>query len=123
MQRTNYQVTFSASRWPSLEADILHKFQIFMLQLFHCENMTAEECQDYYRLNAAMVEVFYETLNHEVIQESEAYGFVNLVADFGGHLGLWLGRTSACIPFSVITMIEVIVLLVETDINVLPSKS
>ncbi|KAK6057475.1 hypothetical protein COOONC_05006 [Cooperia oncophora] len=54
--------------------------------------MTAEECQDYYRLNAAMVEVFYETLNHEVIQESEAYGFVNLVADFGGHLGLWLGR-------------------------------
>ena len=54
--------------------------------------MTEEECENYYRLNAAMVEVFYEQLNYELLQESEAYGFVNLVADFGGHLGLWLGK-------------------------------
>ncbi|RCN41326.1 hypothetical protein ANCCAN_12709 [Ancylostoma caninum] len=68
--------------------------------------MTESECENYYRLNAAMVEVFYEQLNYELLQESEAYGLVNLIADFGGHLGLWLG-------FSVITVMEVIVLVVD----------
>ncbi|KHJ85064.1 hypothetical protein OESDEN_15215 [Oesophagostomum dentatum] len=68
--------------------------------------MTETECENYYRLNAAMVEVFYEQLNYELLQESEAYGLVNLIADFGGHLGLWLG-------FSVITVMEVIVLIVD----------
>ncbi|KAK5969703.1 hypothetical protein GCK32_011290 [Trichostrongylus colubriformis] len=68
--------------------------------------MTETECENYYRLNAAMVEVFYEQLNYELLQESEAYGLVNLIADFGGHLGLWLG-------FSVITVMEVIVLILD----------
>ncbi|VDO26154.1 unnamed protein product [Haemonchus placei] len=68
--------------------------------------MTEIECENYYRLNAAMVEVFYEQLNYELLQESEAYGLVNLIADFGGHLGLWLG-------FSVITVMEVIVLILD----------
>ncbi|CAD6188812.1 unnamed protein product [Caenorhabditis auriculariae] len=88
-----HEVTFSASKWPSGATD-----------LGDCEGMTEKECEQYYRLNAAMVEVFYEQLNYELLQESEAYGLVNLIADFGGHLGLWLG-------FSVITVIEVAVLI------------
>ncbi|PAV80897.1 hypothetical protein WR25_06901 isoform B [Diploscapter pachys] len=80
-RETIHEVTFSASKWPSGATD-----------LGDCGGMTEEECENYYRLNAAMVEVFYEQLNYELLQESEAYGFVNLVADFGGHLGLWLGK-------------------------------
>lgn len=90
-----HEVTFSASRWPSGATD-----------LGDCDGMTETECENYYRLNAAMVEVFYEQLNYELLQESEAYGLVNLIADFGGHLGLWLG-------FSVITVMEVIVLILD----------
>nr|CDJ82023.1 Na+ channel domain containing protein [Haemonchus contortus] len=90
-----HEVTFSASRWPSGATD-----------LGDCDGMTEIECENYYRLNAAMVEVFYEQLNYELLQESEAYGLVNLIADFGGHLGLWLG-------FSVITVMEVIVLILD----------
>ncbi|VDL72988.1 unnamed protein product [Nippostrongylus brasiliensis] len=75
-------------------------------ELGDCDGMTETECENYYRLNAAMVEVFYEQLNYELLQESEAYGLVNLIADFGGHLGLWLG-------FSVITVMEVIVLILD----------
>lgn len=93
-----HEVTFSCSKWPSGATDAD--------RLGDCDGMTESECEQYYRLNAAMIEVFYEQLNYELLQESEAYGLVNLIADFGGHLGLWLG-------FSVITVMEVCVLLVD----------
>lgn len=38
-----------------------------------------------------MLEVFYEQLNFEMLIESSAYGVTNMMADFGGQLGLWLG--------------------------------
>ncbi|GMT33851.1 hypothetical protein PFISCL1PPCAC_25148, partial [Pristionchus fissidentatus] len=90
-----YSMTFSTSKWPSGATD-----------LGDCDGMTESECEDFYRMNAAMVEVFYEQLNYELLQESEAYGIVNLIADFGGHLGLWMG-------FSVITIVEVIALILD----------
>uniref|UniRef100_A0A0K0FB83 Amiloride-sensitive sodium channel n=1 Tax=Strongyloides venezuelensis TaxID=75913 RepID=A0A0K0FB83_STRVS len=76
-----YSVTYSAAKWPSLSLQI---------QLGAC-NGTNEECNKHYKENGAMVEVFYEQLNYEMLTESEAYGFVNLLADFGGQLGLWCG--------------------------------
>ncbi|CEF63897.1 Na+ channel, amiloride-sensitive family and Degenerin family-containing protein [Strongyloides ratti] len=76
-----YSVTYSAAKWPSLSLQI---------QLGACVG-TNEECNKHYKENGAMVEVFYEQLNYEMLTESEAYGFVNLLADFGGQLGLWCG--------------------------------
>uniref|UniRef100_A0A1I7X698 Degenerin del-1 n=1 Tax=Heterorhabditis bacteriophora TaxID=37862 RepID=A0A1I7X698_HETBA len=83
-----HEVTFSTSKWPSGATDVRTK-----------ENRGWSIVSSYYF-------VFYEQLNYELLQESEAYGLVNLIADFGGHLGLWLG-------FSVITVMEVAVLLVD----------
>uniref|UniRef100_A0A0N4SZM3 Amiloride-sensitive sodium channel n=1 Tax=Brugia pahangi TaxID=6280 RepID=A0A0N4SZM3_BRUPA len=91
-----YSVTFSASKWPSGASD-----------LGNCDpKLNDEECRRFYRENAAMVEVYYEQLNYELLKESEAYGLVNLLADVGGHLGLWMG-------FSVITIIECAVLFID----------
>ncbi|VDK83852.1 unnamed protein product [Onchocerca ochengi] len=91
-----YSVTFSASKWPSGASD-----------LGNCDpNMSDDECRKFYAKNAAMVEVYYEQLNYELLKESEAYGLVNLLADVGGHLGLWMG-------FSVITIIECAVLFFD----------
>uniref|UniRef100_F1KZA3 Degenerin deg-1 n=1 Tax=Ascaris suum TaxID=6253 RepID=F1KZA3_ASCSU len=94
-EHETFSVTFSASKWPSGATD-----------LGDCEGMTERECETYYSKNAAMVEVYYEQLNYELLKESEAYGLVNLLADVGGHLGLWMG-------FSVITIIECAVLLFD----------
>uniref|UniRef100_A0A914X6W9 Uncharacterized protein n=1 Tax=Plectus sambesii TaxID=2011161 RepID=A0A914X6W9_9BILA len=103
-----YSVTYSAAKWPS---------QSLQIQLGACEG-TPEHCNKHYKDNGAMVEVFYEQLNFEMLRESEAYGvsfclmqgeagWVNLLADFGGQLGLWCG-------ISFLTCFEFIFLFVET---------
>ncbi|PAV60388.1 hypothetical protein WR25_23574 [Diploscapter pachys] len=93
-----YSVTYSPAKWPSLSLNIQFDF---------C-NGTAIECNKHYKDNGAMVEVFYEQLNFEMLTESEAYGFVNLLADFGGQLGLWCG-------ISFITCWEFFFFFVETS--------
>ncbi|KAI1725988.1 amiloride-sensitive sodium channel domain-containing protein [Ditylenchus destructor] len=103
--QTHCHVAYSPARWPSSSLQI---------QLGSC-NATPAECAQHYRENGAMIEVFYEQLNFEVLTESEAYGFVNLLADFGGQLGLWCG-------ISFLTCCEFIFLFFETVIIYLKSK-
>ncbi|CAD6187406.1 unnamed protein product [Caenorhabditis auriculariae] len=79
--QTVYTTSYSEAIWPS---------QALNISLGHCEK-TPEECNEEYQDDAAMLEVFYEALNFEVLTESEAYGIVKMMADFGGHLGLWSG--------------------------------
>uniref|UniRef100_A0A914Y447 Degenerin mec-4/10 cytosolic domain-containing protein n=1 Tax=Panagrolaimus superbus TaxID=310955 RepID=A0A914Y447_9BILA len=92
-----YSVTYSPAKWPS---------QSLKIQLGSC-NGTSEECTKHYKENGAMLEVFYEQLNFEMLTESEAYGLVNLLADFGGQLGLWCG-------ISFLTCCEFVFLFLET---------
>uniref|UniRef100_A0A914XEE3 Uncharacterized protein n=1 Tax=Plectus sambesii TaxID=2011161 RepID=A0A914XEE3_9BILA len=92
-----YSVSYSAAIWPSESLEI---------KLGSCED-TPAVCNDHYQEHGAMVEVFYEALNFEMFSESEAYGFVKLMADFGGQLGLWSG-------VSFLTCFEFLFLLIET---------
>uniref|UniRef100_A0A183V586 Amiloride-sensitive sodium channel n=2 Tax=Toxocara canis TaxID=6265 RepID=A0A183V586_TOXCA len=92
-----YSVTYSPAKWPS---------QSLQIQLGSC-NGTPAECNKHYKENGAMIEVFYEQLNFEMLTESEAYGLVNLLADFGGQLGLWCG-------ISFLTCCEFVFLFCET---------
>ena len=56
--------------------------------------------------NAIQYEVYFEQLNFQRLQESVAYTLVNLISDFGGQAGLWLG-------VSVVTDVEALILVVE----------
>uniref|UniRef100_A0A915LBA2 Amiloride-sensitive sodium channel n=1 Tax=Meloidogyne javanica TaxID=6303 RepID=A0A915LBA2_MELJA len=52
--------------------------------------------------SAAMLEIYYEQMSHEVLTESESYMFVNFISDIGGQAGLWLGA-------SILTLFELFV--------------
>ncbi|KAE9555485.1 hypothetical protein FO519_001340 [Halicephalobus sp. NKZ332] len=91
-----YSVSYSCARWPASTSS-----------LSDCDsNLTPGQCLQFYREQGAFIEVYFEQLNYESLMESEAYGFPNLLSDFGGQLGLWMG-------VSVITIMEFLLLLGE----------
>ncbi|GMR53554.1 hypothetical protein PMAYCL1PPCAC_23749, partial [Pristionchus mayeri] len=99
-----YSVSYSASRWPTLSS---------MVQSADCPTGLAPHlCLEYFREQGALIEVFFEQLNYEALVETEAYGITNLLSDFGGQLGLWMG-------VSVITISEVAILLLDILTSIL----
>ncbi|VDN50263.1 unnamed protein product [Dracunculus medinensis] len=91
-----YVASYSAALWPAGPK-----------ALTDCPSgMDSKECLAYFREEYALIEVFYESLNYERFSEGEAYGMPNLLSDFGGQLGLWMG-------VSVITIIEVALLIID----------
>ncbi|CAJ0944289.1 unnamed protein product, partial [Mesorhabditis belari] len=91
-----FSISYSASRWPATLAN-----------RNDCpKGLNEQQCLNYLREQGAMIEVFFEQLNYEALQESEAYGWINLLSDFGGQLGLWMG-------VSVITISEVGLLVLD----------
>ena len=75
-----YEAAFSTAKWPSGSVDVSVKVagSYACIQMADCKNMSRNECLEYYRNNAAMIEVFYEKLNFETIRETEAYGVSQL---------------------------------------------
>ncbi|KAL3074625.1 hypothetical protein niasHT_033652 [Heterodera trifolii] len=70
---------------------------------YECESNDAL-CMEKYRINAAMIQVFYEELNYPTLTESPAYSMTSLIADLGGLSGLWIG-------ISVVSILEVVQLI------------
>lgn len=54
-------MTYSAANWPSGTT-----------KLMECDSNDAL-CMEKYRINAAMIQVFYEELNYQTLAESPAY--------------------------------------------------
>ncbi|KAI6226496.1 Degenerin mec-10 [Aphelenchoides fujianensis] len=102
-QQPSYTVSYSCSNWPSESLNI---------SVGKCE-ASPEECNEYYKENGAMIEVFFEALNFEVLSETEAYGLVKMMADLGGQLGLWSGMSAmSCIEF-VFLFLEIVVMSIR----------
>ncbi|ELU07696.1 hypothetical protein CAPTEDRAFT_189071 [Capitella teleta] len=56
------------------------------------------------RNNVAKLDIYYEDLNYERIYQTEAYTETQLISDFGGQLGLWMG-------LSMLSLVEVFELI------------
>ncbi|EFO27882.2 amiloride-sensitive sodium channel [Loa loa] len=91
----NYEVTYSAARWPSGTTKVME-----------CDAVD-DLCMERYRRNAAMIQVFYEELNYETLTETPAYTLTSALADLGGLTGLWIGA-------SVVSLMEILALIVYT---------
>ncbi|CAD5209622.1 unnamed protein product [Bursaphelenchus okinawaensis] len=68
---------------------------------------TVAECIQWYKDNTAMLEIYYEQPSYQSNVETSAYTVINMVADIGGQLGLWLGM-------SVISIVEMFILACAT---------
>ena len=66
-RETNYEVTYSAARWPSGSAKVMECTPGDFM------------CLEKYRKNAAMIQIFYEELNYETLQETPAYTVFSLI--------------------------------------------
>uniref|UniRef100_A0A183DRR3 Degenerin-like protein unc-105 n=1 Tax=Gongylonema pulchrum TaxID=637853 RepID=A0A183DRR3_9BILA len=91
----NYEVTYSAARWPSGTTKVME-----------CDAVD-DLCMERYRKNAAMIQIFYEELNYETMTETPAYTITSALADLGGLTGLWIGA-------SVVSLLEIAALIVYT---------
>ncbi|KAI6204641.1 hypothetical protein M3Y94_00699400 [Aphelenchoides besseyi] len=88
-----YTVTTSAGKWP-LSGPSVGCFS------------NNQECLQTYSENMAMVEVYYEKLNYETVNESPDDSPSKMLSDLGGQIGLWLGM-------SLISIIEFLVLGIQ----------
>ncbi|CAD6196852.1 unnamed protein product [Caenorhabditis auriculariae] len=96
-----FETAYSAAAWPSVNFRIGDDCPA-VLDIFN----DSEACTEYYRVNTAYIEIYYEQLNFETLKETAGYTLVNLFSDFGGNIGLWIG-------FSVITFLELLEFLCE----------
>ncbi|CAD5218834.1 unnamed protein product [Bursaphelenchus okinawaensis] len=96
-----FETAYSAAAWPALN----FKFGDNCTDIEEITNDPVA-CSEYYRLNTAYIEIYYEQLNYETLKETAGYTLVNLFSDLGGNIGLWIG-------FSLITVLECAELLCE----------
>lgn len=85
------QKTISSSEWPS------KAYRKFLSSQHGTSNGSD---------SAMLLNIFYNELNYERIEEEFSYGMIKLLADIGGQLGLWVG-------ISVITCCEVLELFIK----------
>ena len=65
------------------------------------ERLNQKDIREEIGHNFERVEVFYKSLNFELIEETPMYTPTTLLSNIGGNIGLWLGWTA-------LTLLEII---------------
>ncbi|CAD5209711.1 unnamed protein product [Bursaphelenchus okinawaensis] len=84
-----YQISMSQARWPA--KTYVPKTCREQPTSQYWNNQS--ECVVWYQYNSLLLEVYFERTNYKSNKESASYTWVNLIADSGGQLGLWLGMS------------------------------
>ncbi|CAD5126452.1 DgyrCDS14580 [Dimorphilus gyrociliatus] len=94
--------------------EIQYKYNV--LDIFISEfNEINKINNDFFLKNFAKVDVFYKEMNYQKITQQEKFGFLSLLSEVGGFMGLVLGA-------SVITIIEFIEFIAYTIIQKISEK-
>ncbi|XP_067679741.1 acid-sensing ion channel 1-like [Haliotis asinina] len=105
-RETKYEKRLSSRQWPSHSyAKVLVQKLCKMIAAADCTKLKEMHSMDL-RLNFAKLNIFYEDLNYEIMQEEPDYELTQFVSDVGGTLGLWVG-------LSVLSIFELVQLLLE----------
>ena len=75
----------------------------YLNELLANSELSMSEKTTHIRRNFLRVEVHYQNLNFEEVSEKPSYLITNLITDFGGNIGLWIG-------WSVLSLLEIFVL-------------
>ncbi len=77
-----FEMVVSTNRWPAKANAkyVTDKFNIF-------QNATLEQMRE----NLLQVSIYFQNTRVKTIYESPMSGISDLLADIGGHLGLWVG--------------------------------
>ncbi|KAG7282930.1 hypothetical protein CRUP_018430, partial [Coryphaenoides rupestris] len=60
-----------------------------------------DKSEDYIRDNFLVLDIFFEALNYETIEQKKAYDVAGLLGDIGGQMGLFIGA-------SILTILEIL---------------
>ncbi|KAM6934673.1 acid-sensing ion channel 4-A isoform 3-T3 [Xenentodon cancila] len=60
-----------------------------------------DKSEDYIRDNFLVLDIFFEALNYETIEQKKAYDVAGLIGDIGGQMGLFVGA-------SILTVLEIL---------------
>ena len=98
---TRFSPTLSSTAWPSL-ADLPFYKRIFEAAL----DLPAGISDEYVHQNFLKVNIYYDDLGYEVIQEKKEWTHQKLISDIGGQMGIWIGA-------SIFSLAEIIVFILD----------
>ena len=107
----------SYASYPSLwYADLMLNNSAFInmvKQTSTATNTTTTIDYDFISKNTLLINIFYNTMGYTYIEESPAMTIDNLIAIFGGNLGLFLGVTI----LSIVEFIEIIFYMIYFNVK------
>jgi hypothetical protein len=111
---SDYSSSLSATEWPSLQytpylINILRKskssrLQKALNQILNDSSVNMNQKHDKLKRNFARVEVYFQHLNFEQVEEEPSYLMASFLSDFGGQIGLFLG-------YSCLSLAQIVVLI------------
>ncbi|CAH3149507.1 unnamed protein product [Pocillopora meandrina] len=108
-REVEFRTSQSMGEWPSMGYEGILMGRLREKQWF----ITEDKYGFYLSENFLQARIFFEQLNFERVVESVSYKEVNLVADIGGQLGLWIGiSVLTCCEF-----LELILLIIRSLIK------
>ncbi|KAF8384883.1 del-4 [Pristionchus pacificus] len=91
-----YATTISTAKWPSVAFtpnECTEKKQDDQPWMDGQTGKNKTKCLAWYKKNSLLIEVYYERMNYQMLNESPAYTFVACISEIAGQVGLFLGMS------------------------------